>query len=383
MAEPLETASSLFVSRFGSAPTAAAEAPGRVEILGNHTDYNGGLVLAAAIDRVTAVVGSATDDGSIVLVAPDLDDEASFSVNDIKADDAHSWASYVLGVADQLKKAGVKVGGFKAVLVSNVPVGAGLSSSAALEVATALLLKQLYPYEMQKMEIAKLCQRAENQFVGVSSGLLDQFSSTFGAKDSLLFLDCQSFENRTVPISGGGVSLVICNSMKKHSLTSGHYNERRAECEEAAAHFGKSILRDVDPAKFEAGKSALPDNVRKRAEHVFGENQRVVDGIAAAQSGNLDGLGAAMSGSHESSRTLFENSIPELDFLVSTAKTLPGCYGARLTGGGWGGATVNLVADAQVESFSAAIAAKYKAHTGIDPTVFACGIGDGAHIVKI
>jgi galactokinase len=383
MSVPIQNSLAAYKSRFAADPDAAAAAPGRVEILGNHTDYNGGLVLAAAIDRTTAVVGSRTDGSAIVTVAADLGDEATFDAKAIKGDDAHAWASYVLGVADQLQKAGVDVGGFNVAVSTDVPVGAGLSSSAALEVATAMLLKQLYPYEMAKLDMARLCQRAENLFVGVSSGLLDQFSSTFGEKDSLLFLDCTTFENRAVKLAKAGVSLVICDSMVKHSLTSGHYNERRAECEAAAAHFGKTILRDVDPAEFEARKGELPDDVRKRAEHVFGENQRVKDGIAAAERGDLAALGAAMSGSHESSRTMFENSTPELDFLVATAKTLDGCYGARLTGGGWGGATVNLVDDRAVEAFRADLAARYEAHTGKVPNVFVCAIGDGARAVAL
>lgn len=383
MSDPITSAVKVYTERFGAAPTVAAAAPGRVEILGNHTDYNGGLVLAAAIDRFTAVVGGPAAGNKVTLVAPDLNDEATGNAAGIVADPEHSWASYVLGVADQLNKAGIAIGGFSAVLQSNVPVGAGLSSSAALEVATAYLLKQLYPYEMEKMEIAKLCQRAENQFVGVSSGLLDQFSSTFGAIDSLLFLDCQSFEHATVPLAKSGVSLVICDSMVKHSLTSGHYNERRAECEEAAAHFGKKLLRDVDPVEFDTRKAELPLNVRKRAEHVFGENVRVQAGIAAAKAGDLPALGAAMSASHESSRTLFENSTPELDYLVATAKTLPGCYGARLTGGGWGGATVNLVKNDKIDSFTRELTAKYKAHTGKSPNVFVCAIGEGAHVVAL
>ncbi len=372
---------SLYSQRYRKSPTAAAVAPGRVEILGNHTDYNGGLVLAAAIDRVCAVAGEKLDDGAIVLYAPDFGDEATFSAANLTADPDRAWASYVIGVADQLHKAGVDVGGFRAVIESDVPVGAGLSSSAALEVATALFLKTLYPYDMAKMEIARLCQRAENQFVGVSSGLLDQFSSTFGEPNSLLFLDCKTLEHRTVPLNRSDVSLVICDSMAKHTLTSGHYNERRAECEAAGAHFGAKLLRDVAPAEFERRKGELPENVRRRAEHIFGENVRVVQGIAAAGSGDLVGLGAAMSASHESSRTLFENSTPELDFLAAAAAKLDGCYGARLTGGGWGGATVNLVALDAVGTFQTALSRLYEEHSGITPKVFVCAIGDGARQV--
>lgn len=379
MNEPLRNAAADYAARFGVTAPVAAVAPGRVEMLGNHTDYNGGYVLAAALDRVTAVVGERVEGDAIRLVAAGLDEEGEFDAFAIVKDSACAWANYVLGVVDQLHKAGAPVRGFRALIESDVPIGAGLSSSAALEVATALLLKQLYPFEMEKMALAQLCQRAENQFVGVSSGLLDQFSSTFGAKDSLLFLDCRSLDHKTVPLARADVSLVICNSMASHTLTSGHYNERRQECESAARHFGKTVLRDVDPAEFARLKHELPENVRKRAEHIFGENQRVLDGIAAAERGDLNGLGAAMFASHESSRTLFENSTPELDFLTAVAKELPGCFGARLTGGGWGGATVNLVDSSQVQPFRAELAARYEKRTGKSPNIFVCGIGDGAH----
>ena len=383
MSDPLVNSISAYKARFGASPNSTAVAPGRVEILGNHTDYNGGLVMAAALDRFTAIAGSRRSDGRIVLVASDLNDEAEFDASTLRPDPAHSWASYVLGVVDQLGKIGVKVAGFQAVISSNVPVGAGLSSSAALEVSTALFIKQLYPFEMDKMDLARLCQRAENQFVGVSSGLLDQFSSTFGRKNSLLYLDCRSFEQGAASLGDADVALVICNSMASHSLTSGHYNERRAECEEAARHFGKTTLREVERGEFERRKGELSEAARKRAEHVFGENQRVCDGIAAAKSHDLAALGAAMSASHESSRTLFENSTLDLDFLVATAKSLPGCHGARLTGGGWGGATVNLVAADAVDAFCAELAARYKAHTGKEPDIFVCAIGEGAHVEPV
>jgi galactokinase len=352
-------------------------------MLGNHTDYNGGYVLAAALDRTTAVVGEALDGDRIRLVAADMAKEAEYDASAIEPDAASSWPNYVLGVVDQLHKAGAKIGGFRALIESDVPIGAGLSSSAALEVATALLVRQLYPYEMGSMDLALLCQRAENQFVGVSCGLLDQFSSTFGASDCLLFLDCRSLDHRAVRLAQADVSLVICNSMASHSLTSGRYNERRQECEAAAGHFGKALLRDVDPAEFERRKGELPGNVRKRAAHVFGENRRVLDGISAAERGDLGALGEAMFESHESSRTLFENSTPDLDFLVATARGLSGCYGARLSGGGWGGATVNLVSTPEVAGFRSQLGSRFEARTGKVPSIFVCAIGSGAHAVEL
>lgn len=379
----LEEAVRRYRKRFEKDPRSAAIAPGRVEVLGNHTDYNGGYVLSAAIERTTAMVGDKTGSDEIALLAASFNEEASLSAGDLDSGSNYDWANYVLGVADQLEKAGVSVSGFQAVIASDVPVGSGLSSSAALEVSAAYLLQQLFPYEMDKMEVAKLCQRAENDFVGVSSGLMDQFSSVFGEKDSLLFLDCLTYEHATVPLHRSDVELVIVNSMTKHELTGGDYNTRRAECMAAAAHFGKKLLREVPLAEFEARKNELPENQRKRAEHVLAEDERVLAGRAAAARGDLAELGRLMAASHASSRDLFQNSTPELDFLVDTALGLPGCYGARLTGGGWGGATVNLVDAAQAESFSRQIAGRYREKTGIEPEVFVTRFGEGARVVPL
>ena len=383
ISECLVSAVHAYRSRFGVPPTAAAAAPGRIEVLGNHTDYNGGLVMSAAIGQVTVVAGARDDSGAITLLAVDKDDEASFGSNGIQANQYHSWASYLLGVAHELQKAGIAVGGFRGTVKSDVAIGAGLSSSAALEVATALFLQQLYPFEMEKMDLARLCQRAENHFVGVSSGLLDQFSSMFGAAHSLLYLDCLTLEHGKTTIPRDDVSLVVCHSMNSHSLTSGHYNERREECMAAAAHFGKTLLRQVDVEEFHRRKHELPENVRKRAEHVIAENGRVVAGREAAAIGDLHGLGAAMTASHQSSRFLFENSTPDLDFLVDTAVTLPGCYGARLTGGGWGGAIVGLVDSSSIDSFRQEISRRFEQHSGKTPKTFVCEIADGARAVAI
>lgn len=379
----LKKAIGRYQERFGKEPAAAAAAPGRVEVLGNHTDYNGGYVMSAAIDRTTTVVGDATGDGKIALVTANFGKEAAHDASEIKQNPENDWAGYVLGVADQLKKTGVDVRGFQAVIDSDVPVGSGLSSSAALEVSTALFLQQLFPFDMDKIEIAKLCQRAENQFVGVNSGLMDQFSSVFGQENSLLFLDCLTYEHETISLNRSDVELVICNSMVRHELTGGDYNTRRAECMAAAAHFGKKLLREVPIEEFEAHKGELPENERKRAAHVLNENRRVLEGRQAASRGDLALLGNLMAQSHESSRLLFENSTPELDFLVETALGLSGCYGARLTGGGWGGATINLVDAGRAEEFRQELARRYHEKMGIEPEVFVTRIGAGARALKV
>ena len=271
MADAVSAAVAAYHAYFHRTPAVGAVAPGRIEVLGNHTDYNGGLVMAAAIDRVAAVVGEADETGDITIVAPDIDDIATFSAYELVPNPEHAWASYVIGVADELRRVHASIGGFRAVVHSDVPVGSGLSSSAALEVASALFLLQLYPTDLDPMELARLCQRAENHFVGVNSGLLDQFSSVYGAQNSLLYLDCYSLEHRAVQIKDANVSLVVCDSMDVHNLTSGHYNERRKECEAAAEHFGRKLLREVTDGEYEAGRLELPENVRKRADHVMGE----------------------------------------------------------------------------------------------------------------
>ena len=259
---------------------------------------------------------------------------------------------------------GVPIGGFRAVLRSDVPAGAGLSSSAALEVATAFFLQQLFPYDMDPMEIARLCQRAENQFVGVNCGILDQFSSVFGRADGLLFLDCLTLEHNSVQMGRDDIAIVICDSAVKHALTGGDYNTRRAECMAAAAHFGKPLLREVTWEEFVAREGELPEHQRKRARHVLTEDQRVLAMREAITGTDEAPIGRLLAEGHASCRDLFENSTPEIDFLVDTAVTLDGCIGAKLTGGGWGGCTVNLVHAAAVPSFSQALAAHYKPEDG-------------------
>lgn len=378
-----ETASDIFRRRFGGLPTAGAFAPGRVEIMGNHTDYNGGYVLPAALDKGTVVVGAATDDDQITLYAADFRREAIFSAQQIQKDAQNSWANYVLGVVEQLQKESVSVGGFRAVIHSNVPTGAGLSSSAALEVATSLFLQQAFPYEREPMEIARLCQRAENEFVGVQCGILDQFSSVFGREDSFLFLDCLTLDHETVKMGRPDIAIVVCDSQVKHALTGGDYNTRRAECMAAAAHFGKSLLREVSWEEFQARESELPLNQRKRARHILMEDQRVLEMRAAVRAGDTARMGTLLAQSHASSRDLFENSTPELDFLADAAASLPGFIGGKLSGGGWGGCTVNLVQQESVEDFSRELASRYKEKLDRTALIYPCHASQGAHRVEV
>jgi galactokinase len=379
----IENAVAAYQSRFGSAPTAAALAPGRVEIMGNHTDYNGGFVLPAALDKVTAVVGAATRDDKITLYAADFRRSASFSATNLQPDAHNSWASYMLGVIDQLQREGVKIGGFQAVIHSDVPGGAGLSSSAALEVATAYFLQQLFPYDRTPMEIARLCQKAENEFVGVPCGILDQFSSVFGIQDGLLFLDCLTLEHSAVKMGRDDIAIVICDSNVKHAHAGGDYTTRRAECMAAAAYFGKPLLREVTWDEFQARKNELPENQRKRAEHILTEDKRVLAMREAAQKGDTAQMGQLLAEGHASCRDLFENSTPEIDLLAELASQIPGCIGAKMTGGGWGGCTVNLVYTDAVLEFCNALAANYKEKTGHVAAVYACRAAQGAHSIPV
>ncbi len=376
-----DTAVALYTQQFGIKPAAAAFAPGRVEIMGNHTDYNGGYVLPAALDKGTAIVGSPVAGDAITLVAADFNRRAVFSARDLRRDPQNSWGGYVLGVVQQLQQQGVAVGGFQAVLHSDVPTGAGLSSSAALEVATAYFLQQLFPFTRTPMEIARLCQRAENEYVGVQCGILDQFSSVFGAEDSLLFLDCLTLEHGTVKMGRPDVSLVVCDSAVKHALTGGDYNTRRAECMAAAKFFGKDLLREVPWDEFKAREHELPENERKRARHILTEDRRVLAMREAVEAGDTERMGQIYAEAHASNRDLFENSTPELDFLAATAATLPGCIGAKLTGGGWGGCTVNLIFADAVEEFSCELAARYKEKFGKEARLYPCRASRGAHVV--
>jgi galactokinase len=258
-----------------------------------------------------------------------------------------------------------------------------LSSSAALEVATAFFLKQLFPFDLGPMEIARLCQKAENEYVGVPCGILDQFSSVFGISGGLLFLDCLTLEHSAVKIGRDDIAIVICDSNVKHAHAGGDYTTRRAECMAAAAHFGKHLLREVTWEEFLAREDELPENQRKRAKHVLTEDKRVLLMRDAAKKGDTAQMGLLLAEGHISCRDLFENSTPEIDLLVALASQIPGCIGAKMTGGGWGGCTVNLVYAEAVPEFCRSLAAHYKERTGNIASVYACRAAQGAHAVPL
>ncbi len=379
----LERAQAAFRQQFGMPPTAGAFAPGRIEIMGNHTDYNGGFVLPAALDQGTVVLGSPTHDDTITLYAADFRRTARFSVQALQSDARNSWADYALGVVQQLQRRNIAIGGFQAVLASDVPSGSGLSSSAALEVSTAFFLKKCFPYELPPMDIARLAQQAENEFVGVQCGLQDQFSSVFGQDGSLLFLDCLTLEHSAVRMGRDDIALVVCDSIVKHALTGGDYNTRRAECMEAARHFGKALLREVSWEEFTARELELPLNQRKRARHVLTEDRRVLAMREAIAQSDTAPIGRLMAEGHASCRDLFENSAPEIDFLVDKAVEIDGCIGAKMFGGGWGGCTINLVHEDAVEQFSDALTTHYRTATGHEALIYPFHASRGAYILSL
>lgn len=351
-----------------------AFAPGRVEILGNHTDYNGGVVLSAALQLGITATGEALPGGRVELssgeagIVEKIDRSAGLHCSG-------KWIDYPLGVAEMLARAGAQAGGFAARFESTLPTGAGLSSSAALEVATASLLMKLYPFSLPRMEVAKLCRRAENEFVGVNCGLLDQASSVFGLKDHLVFLDCRAESVKNIPLPSH-FGLLVINSGVKHALVGGEYNERREQCFEAARGMGVEALRDVNMAQLEAAD--LHELAKRRARHVVGENERVFQAIDALNSGDGELLGTLMTASHRSSMDNFQNSTAELDLLVDLAIKQKGCLGARLTGGGFGGAIVALVEMQASESVLFEVKKAYESQTPHEATGYLCRAGDGA-----
>lgn len=390
----------LFQKHFGHPAIHVVQAPGRLELLGNHTDYNQGLVMALAIDRFVFMAVAPRRDGKIELVSSAFAEKEVFSAHDIQPGAPGLWANYAKGVLSELRRRGIHFSGFSAAIYGTIPLGAGMSSSAALEVATALAVRQLYPYTLtptgaatppkrdqkdrlpplksaEKLEIAKTCRAAESRFVGVNCGLLDQISSLFGKAFHAVEIDCQSLAVEHVPLIGE-IAVVVCDSGTKHALVDGAYNELRQHCESAARALGAKSLRSVDMPYLAANKSRLSEREHQCAYHIAGEIQRVIFGARALRDGDFGQFGQYMLQSHESSRDFFRNSCPELDLLVDLARVHPACLGARLTGGGFGGATINLVRRDQVESFKRAMKDGYASKTGqqIEPTL--CQIGDGA-----
>lgn len=373
---------SRFRSVFGRAPEFVAQAPGRIEFIGNHTDYNGGTVLGASIDRGVWVGLAARTDGQRRFYSDFLGDIATVGAGALeKQTDKASWINYPLGVLAALPIFGLKAPeGFDYLALSNLPVGAGLSSSAALELSSALVFLEVTDQHPSRETVVKIGKHAENNFVGVPCGILDQGVSGFGKKDQLVFIDCRGPSFATVPLPSGA-HFWIFNTHTKHALVDGLYAARHRECMEAAKVLGVPQLVDADLAKLNAARSKLSESAFKRAKHVIEEIARVAETKTALAADNLKRVGELLTASHRSSQTQFENSTPELDTLVDTLVSTPHVYGARLTGGGFGGAVMALTDGDFGETQARQVAAAYAKRYGSEPELLHCQTGEGARLV--
>jgi galactokinase len=381
-----------FQKTFGNAPAYIVRAPGRVNLLGEHVDYNDGFVLPAAIDRATYIAFSPTSTALSSLVAVDFNQQASFSPQTIpsktQADGSPlpEWAHYPAGVMWSLNENKLETRGMNAAFASDVPRGSGLSSSASVEMAFALAWQTLSDWTLPSMQRALLGQKAENHYVGVNCGIMDQFASACGVENKLLLLDCRSLEWKTIPLPED-LSIVIADTTVRRKLTSGEYNKRRAACEKAVRLLRQDLphiksLRDVSLEEFNRFADKLPEEVSKRARHVVEEIERSKQAEVLLGTGNIQHFGELMNECHLSLRDLYEVSCPELDVMVRVAQPLDGCYGARLTGAGFGGCTVNLVALERADQFAEALARGYESETGLKPEIYITRASNGAEVLK-
>jgi galactokinase len=376
-----------FSRLFGHFPIIQVRSPGRVNLLGEHVDYNKGIVLPAAIDRAVHLVVAPAADGITLLHALDLGQQVAFRLEtveqrvDLDGNPLPGWALYPAGVAWALRKAGLGVGDIQAVFSSDVPIGAGLGSSAAVEVAFAAAWRALGGWQMENLQLARLCQRAENAYVGVNSGLMDQFASACGVEGHALYFDTKNLEWRPVALPPG-TAIVVADSGLRHSLVSSAYNDRQAACQQAVTLLqkykpGLRSLRDISTVEFAAYAEYLPDVIHRRAEHVVKEIHRVQQAVNALRGQDARLFGGLMFAGHKSLRDLYQVSTPELDALVEIARSLPGIYGARLTGAGFGGCTVNLIEATQSEVFIQGLKDGYRHSTGKEPKVYLCHASAG------
>ncbi len=375
-----------FKAHFGTAAS-VYRAPGRVNLIGEHTDYNDGFVLPAAIEFYCWAAAAPRRDGRLIIYSEKFKETVEVALDSLSPLETKHWANYPLGVASALRQAGKPLTGANIYIAGEVPFGAGLSSSAAVEVATGFALLGQSGLVVDRSELAQLCQKAENEFVGARVGIMDQFISCYGRASHALLLDCRSLQHEFVKIPAD-LQLVICNTMVKHELASSEYNARRAECEEGVRILRKAFpeiraLRDVTLSQLDEHRRNLPSKVFARCRHVITENARVKTAVEAFRREDRQALGQLMRDSHRSLRDDYEVSCKELDLMVEIAEVQEGLIGARMTGGGFGGCTINLVECAAVSDFRRNVAAAYFSKTGLTPDIFVSPASDGARQVAV
>lgn len=375
-----KTLSQQFETHFNAKPVFIARAPGRVNLIGEHTDYNDGFVLPMAIDRAVWLALRPRDDGQVRLFSLDLGVESAFELNSLRRDG--DWIEYPKGVASELMKAGYTLKGFDAVMTGDVPRGAGLSSSAAVELATARAFAAISGFEWNAPLMAKIAQKAENLWVGVNCGIMDQMASAACKEGYALFLDCRSLEIQHAPLPKE-VSIVILDTSTRRGLVDSAYNERRSQCEEAARWFGVKALRDVSVKELEKWKagSDLSEISFKRARHIVTENERVLEAIVVMKKGNVKRLGELFNASHDSLRDDFEVTNDALNLMVECAREQASCLGARMTGAGFGGCAVALVHEEKAAEFTQAVSTAYRQRSGLEASVYVCKASEGASIL--
>lgn len=374
-----DTLTQSFKTYFNAKPEFIVRAPGRVNLIGEHTDYNDGFVLPMAIDHAVWLALRPRSDGQVRLFSLDLEADSAFELNSLTK--GEGWLEYPKGVAYELQKAGYTLTGFDAVMTGDVPRGAGLSSSAAVELAIARAFSVVSGFAWDAPKMAGISQKAENEWVGVNCGIMDQMASAACREGHALFLDCRSLEIQHAPLPKN-VSIVILDTSTRRGLVDSAYNERRNQCEEAARWFGVKALRDVRVEEFnKKDKSSLNENALKRARHIITENARVLEAVEVMKNGNIKRLGELFNASHDSLRDDFEVTNEALNTMVDCAREQESCYGARMTGAGFGGCAVALVKEEHAKDFVTAVSAVYKQRSGLEAAIYVCKAGEGASLV--
>ena len=376
-----------FEKRYGKRPSLWARAPGRVDLMGSHTDYNMGFVMTLSIDRDTWIAASPREDHQVAITSSNIPGSALFSIEEaVQHDEEVSWTNYVRGVAAVLQASGCQLRGFDGLVHSSIPFGSGLSSSAAIEMATVLIFKQLGGWEMDGVQMALIGQKAENKFVGVSTGILDQYSSVMGQEGCALLLDCRQLSSETAAINPA-LRIVICNTRAERNLTGTEYDVRRAQCAEGVRLLQQfypdiTALRDVTPAMFAQQQRALPELIAKRCQFIIEENQRVLDLAQVLPGGDSELLQALFAASYEGARDLYEIGAPAMAAMMGGMSTAPGVVAARQAGAGFGGSMVALVQDGYQEPFTEHVKISYQVETGIQPEVYVVQAAPGAMILE-